>query len=313
MAKILITSEFFCKFDSLARDILTNAGHTVIDNPYGHKFLSPEEIIRYSHDADAFICDLEKINKDVINASPSLKIVSRRGVGVDSVDTAYCAEKGIEVARTLGIVERPVAELVMAYILQFSRRVATLSSDMQSGIWEKKECHSVDGKTLGIVGMGRVAYEVARRASAFGMKIIYCDVAENEKAKKDFGAVRADLETVLANADFVSLHTPLTEKTRGMFNYETLCKMKKSAYIINTSRGAVINSDDLKKTLSENLIKGAAIDVFDVEPETESPLKGMENVILTPHVGTFTQEIFIGMDRAAAQNVVDFFNGKGKQ
>ena len=134
MAKILVTSEYFCKFCGKAKQMLIDAGHTVVDNPYGHTFLTPDKIIPHIGDADAIICDLEKINKDVLDAAKNLKIVARRGVGVDSVDVEECKRRNIEVARTVGLVEKPVAELVMAYIL------------------EKLEAHSLFGKTLGVEG-----------------------------------------------------------------------------------------------------------------------------------------------------------------
>ena len=210
MSDILITSEYFGKFSPEARELLCKAGHHVIDNPYGHKALTPEEILPYAAKADAMICDLENINKDVIDAAKKLKIISRRGVGVDSVDVAYAAEKNITIARTLGVVEPPVAELVMAYILDFSRRVGVLNAHMHDGRWERCECHSVYGKTLGIVGMGKIAYETARRAHAFGMNVLYYDAVSNEKAEKAFGAQRKSLDEVLAKADFVTVHLPLT-------------------------------------------------------------------------------------------------------
>ena len=238
MSDILITSEYFGKFSPEARELLCKAGHHVIDNPYGHKALTPEEILPYAAKADAMICDLENINKDVIDAAKKLKIISRRGVGVDSVDVAYAAEKNITIARTLGVVEPPVAELVMAYILDFSRRVGVLNAHMHDGRWERCECHSVFGKTLGIVGMRKIAYETARRACAFGMNVLYYDAVSNEKAEKAFGAQRKSLDEVLAKADFVTVHLPLTEQTRGFFDYPTICKMKKSAYLINTERDA---------------------------------------------------------------------------
>ena len=167
MAKVLITSEFFGRFDPTARKLLCDAGHIVVDNPYGHKFLSPEEIIPYAGDADAFICDLERITQEVIDAAPNLKIIARRGIGIDSVDHRYAATKGIEVARTLGLVEAPVAEVVFAYILHFSRNISQMNSYMHKGTWEKILSSSVDGKILGIVGLGNIGLEVAKRAAAF--------------------------------------------------------------------------------------------------------------------------------------------------
>lgn len=303
MPRIFITSEFFGKFSDEGFKILREAGFEIID-PYGHKFLQPEEIIKYSGEADGFICDLEKITKEVVDASPRLKIVSRRGVGVDSVCVDYCTQKGITVARTLGIVEAPVAELVMGYILELSRNISKMSKKLHSGIWDKIECHSIDKKTLGLVGMGKIAYETARRAMAFNMEIVYCDINQSTIAETDFGAKRLDFNELLAVSDFVSVHTPLTEETNGMLCYQSICKMKPSACLINTARGAIVNENDLYKAIAEKKIAGAAIDVFDVEPKTDSILNEFENVILTPHIGTFTREIFIDMDIEAAKNIV---------
>ena len=312
MANILITSEYFAAFSQEGKQVLEQAGHRVIDNPYGHTFLTPDKILPHVHEADALVCDLEHITKEVIDAAPHLKIISRRGVGVDSVDVAYANSKGIAVARTLGVVEPPVAELVMAYILEFSRNVSKLNCDMHNGKWEKLECHSVNGKTLGIVGMGKIAFEVARRAHAFGMKLLYCDQQANQQAERQFGAVQAEnLDQLLSQADFVTLHLPLTEQTKGMFHYETIAKMKPTAYLINTARGAIVDQEDLYRAVQEGAIAGAAIDVFDKEPMEDSCLAALPQVLLTPHVGTFTQEIFIQMDIVAAQNIVAFFEKEG--
>jgi phosphoglycerate dehydrogenase-like enzyme len=307
LATVLITSEFFGKFDDTARKMLIDAGHTVIDNPYGHKFLSPEEIIPHARDADAFICDLEKITKEVIDAAPNLKIISRRGVGIDNVDCRYAESRGIEVSRTLGIVEAPVSELIMSYILNFSRNVDQMNIMMHQGIWKKLMSFSVEGKTLGIAGMGNIGTQLAKRAVAFGMKILYCSRSENKSAETEYGAKRVSFDELLSESDFISVNMALTEETRGLFDYAAFCKMKPGAYFINTARGAIIKEQDLKKALEEKRISGAAIDVFDVEPQTESIFRGMDNVILTPHIGSFTREVFIEMDIAAAENVIRRF------
>lgn len=312
MAKVLITSEYFCKFADKARKILTDAGHTVIDNPYGHTFLSPEMIIPYVEEADALVCDLEKINANVLAHAKNLKIIARRGVGVDSVDMKVCKERGIEVARTVGLVEKPVAELVMAYILGFSRKTDILNRDMHAGVWEKVIGHSLFGKTLGIIGMGNIAGEVARRAQSFDMNIVYYDIERKPEAEKKTGAIYQPLEKLLAESDFVTVHMPLNESTRDFIGYKQMCCMKKTAFLINTARGGIVNEEDLAKAASEGKIAGAAIDVFDREPKTDSPLKNCENVVITPHVATFTIETFIAMDEASAQNIVDYFKKEEK-
>lgn len=307
MATVLITSKNFGMFDDVAKKMLVEAGHKVIDNPYGQKYLSPEQIIPYAHDVDAILCGIEKITKGVIDAAPNLKIISRRGAGVDNIDCSYAASKGIEVARTIGVVEAPVAELVMAYILHFARNLDQMNKLMHQGVWERLVALSIEGRTLGIAGMGNIGYQVAKRAASFGMNIIYYNRSRNEDAEREFGAKKVSFDELLSGSDFLSVSMPLTDETRGMFDYTAFCKMKPDAYFINTARGAIVKEHDLKKALDEKRIKGAALDVFEVEPQTDSIFKGMDNVILTPHVGSFTREVFIKMDIAAAQNVIRKF------
>lgn len=307
MAVVLITSEYFGRYDDTARQMLADAGHTVTDNPYGHKFLSSEEIIPYIKDADAIICDLEKINADVLRAAPRLKAVSRRGVGVDSVDTAYCRDHGIAVFRTPGLVAAPVAELVMTYILMFSRKVDVNDRFMQAGRWEKTVGTSVAGKTLGIVGFGAIGQEVAARAAGFGMRILYYDLLPSPDKAQRWKAEYVQLDELLQNSDFVTLHVPLDERTRDLMDARRIRQMKPSAFLINTARGGIVNESDLAAALTERRLAGAAVDVFDVEPKTDSPLKGLNNTYLTPHIATFTKETFVAMDIQAAKNLIDYF------
>lgn len=306
MTKVVITSEFFGKFSDEGERILKEAGFEVVPNPY-NKDLNEEEVISIIEEADAIICDLEPITQKAMDVAPNLKIIARRGVGVDSVDVDYANKKGIEVARTLGVVEKPVAELAMAYILQINRKISTLDVEMKQGSWNKILGSSLEGKVLGIVGMGNIAKELVRKAKVFDMKIIYSDVFRNQDAEKELGVEYVSFEELLAKSDVISIHVPLLDSTVDMFNYETMKLMKRKPILINTARGPVVNEDDLCKALEEGLVSFAAIDVFDVEPKTDSKLRHCDNAILTPHVATFTKEVFINMDVLAAKNVVDYF------
>lgn len=304
--KVAITSEFFGKFSNEAFKILEENGLEVIPNRYAKYLDKEEEIISLTKDANAVICDLEKISKNVIDKSPNLEIIARRGVGTDSVAVEYAEEKGIKVARTLGVVEKPVAELVMSYILNISRQIMPLNKSMHQGNWNKILAHSIDGKTLGIIGMGNIGKEITRKAQAFDMNIIYYDVDRKKSLEDELGIEYQELGQLFENADIITLHVPLNEHTENLIDYEAMSKMKKSPILINTARGPVLNNEDLKRALEEGLISYAAVDVFDEEPKTNSVLKETENVILTPHVGTFTEEIFIKMDVLAAKNVVEY-------
>lgn len=304
--KVAITSEFFGRFSDKAFKILEENGFEVIANKY-EKYLDKEkEIVSLTKDADAVICDLEHISKEVIDQSPNLKIIARRGVGTDSVAVNYAEEKGVKVARTLGVVEKPVAELVMAYILNVFRKIDDLNTSMHQGDWNKILAHSIDGQTIGIIGMGNIGKEITRKAKAFDMNVVYFDVNRQKEIEEDLNIEYLELDELYRTADVITLHVPLNAATENLIDYSAAQKMEKAPLLINTSRGPVVNNEDLKKALDEGLISYAAIDVFDEEPKTDSVLKECENVILTPHVGTFTEEIFIKMDVLAAQNVVDY-------
>ncbi len=304
--KVAITSEFFGRFSDKAFKILEENGFEVIENKYEKYLDKEEEIVSLSKDADAVICDLEHISKEVIDQSPNLKIIARRGVGTDSVAVDYAEEKGIKVARTLGVVEKPVAELVMAYILNVFRKIDDLNTSMHQGEWNKILAHSIDGQTIGIIGMGNIGREITRKAKAFDMNVVYFDVNRQIEIEEELDIEYLELDELYKTADVITLHVPLNDATENLIDYSAAQKMEKAPLLINTSRGPVVNNKDLKKALEEGLISYAAVDVFDEEPKTDSVLKGCENVILTPHVGTFTEEIFIKMDVLAAQNVVDY-------
>lgn len=308
MAKILITSEYFGKFDQAGIKLLQDAGHDVFD-PFGHRFLSSEDILPHAGSVDAIICDLEKINQEVIEAAPNLRIIARRGVGIDSVDHMYAAQRGIEVARTLHVLDGAVAELVFAYIIQLYRRVPEMNLDMHNGLWNKRMSHSIEGATIGILGMGNIGLEVAKRAYAFDMNVLYFGRSANDKAEQQYGAQKVTLCEILGQSDILSIHLPLNEETKHLLNRKNLDQMKKGSILINTARGALIDEQDLKEMIEQGHLAGAAIDVFDVEPCTDSSLKQFSNVILTPHIGSFTREVFIKMDIAAAQNVIHYFEG----
>lgn len=306
--KVAITSEYFGKFSNEAFNVLKDNGFEVIENKYDKFLDKEEEIISLSKEANAIICDLEEISQNVIDQSPNLEIIARRGVGTDSVAVNYAKEKGIKVARTLGVVEKPVAELVMSFILNISRRIIPLNKEMHQGKWNKILGNSLEGKTLGIIGMGNIGEEITRKARAFDLDVIYHDVERKLEVEEKFEMEYSSLDELYQKADIITLHVPLNKHTENLIDYEALKKMKKKAILINTARGAVVNNKDLKKALDSDLIAYAAVDVFDTEPKTDSVLVDCDNVLLTPHVGTFTEEIFIKMDVLAAQNVVDFFN-----
>jgi glyoxylate reductase len=271
----------------------------------------PEEI----KDVDAMILALEPIDEHMLKYFPKLRIIARYGVGYDTVNVEACMRRGIYVTHTPGILSHAVAELTIGLMLCLSRRLIQADNYVRT-MWAKPERSilpigiDLHGKTLGIVGLGRIGYEVAVRAKAFNMKIIYNDVERKSEAEKVLEAQYVDLETLLKSSDFVSIHVPLTPQTRGLISERELRLMKRTAYIINTSRGPVIDEDALCRALREGWIAGAGLDVFSKEPlPLNSPLINMENVVLAPHIGTYTRETRRAMALMCIENVRSALSG----
>jgi len=229
-----------------------------------------------------------RVDKAMIDGAPKLKYIIRGGVGVDTIDVEYAKAKGILVDNTPEASSLAVAELTFALMLAMPNNLVKADVSMKQGKWLKKELERTElyGKTLGLVGIGRIAREVATRAAAFGMKVIAYD---KYVAASDVAAMMS-LDEVFAKADYLSLHTPLTDETRGMINKDSIAKMKNGARLVNTCRGQVIVEQDVVDALSAGKLAGYATDVFYKEPPEGSPLLSAPNIILTPHLGASTEE-----------------------
>jgi D-3-phosphoglycerate dehydrogenase len=229
-----------------------------------------------------------KVDKAMIDAAPKLKYVIRGGVGVDTIDVDYAKSKGIAVDNTPEASSLAVAELAFALMISMPNHIAEADASMKQGKWLKKELERTElgGKTLGLVGIGRIARELAVRAKAFGMKVIAYD---KYVQASDVAEMRS-LDEVLAQSDFISLHTPLTDETRGMMNTAAFAKMKTGAYLINTCRGPVVKTEDVAAALKDGKLGGYATDVYDKEPPEGSALLTAPRVVLTPHLGASTEE-----------------------
>jgi D-3-phosphoglycerate dehydrogenase len=229
-----------------------------------------------------------KVDKAMIDAAPKLKYVIRGGVGVDTIDVDYAKSRGIAVDNTPEASSLAVAELAFALMIAMPNHIAEADSSMKQGKWLKKELERTElgGKTLGLVGIGRIARELALRAKAFGMKVI----AYDKYVRSADEAAMTSLDGLLADSDYISLHTPLTDETRGMIDSAAIAKMRKGAYLINTCRGPVVKAEDVAAALREGRLGGYAADVYDKEPPEGSPLLSAPRVLLTPHLGASTEE-----------------------
>ena len=274
------------------------------------------ESLREVKDAEALVPLHEYVNEQLLSHTPKLKVVSRFGVGYDRIDVEACTKRGIYVTHTPNVLSRAVAELTFALMLCLSRRIIDADRYVRTE-WAKAGRSTLPlredlaGKTLGIIGLGRIGTEVARRAKAFEMKIVYYDKLRRPDVERELGAEYVSLDELLRTSDFVSIHVPLTPETTSLIGEEELKKMKKTAYLINTSRGPVIDEKALCRALREHWIAGAGLDVFAVEPlPLDSPLIKMKNVVLTPHMATHTVETRRRMISVVAEDVRRVLTGK---
>ncbi len=291
--KMLKDNNFEVKYEELDHDSLLN------------------EIAEY----DALIVrSRTKVTADIIEkgASGNLKVIGRAGIGVDNIDVKKATELGIKVVNAPTGSTISVAELAVAHMLALARSIPKADSSMKRGEWIKKQLKGVElyGKTLGLIGSGRIAQHVARIAKGLGMNIlVYSPHCTDEKAQK-MGAKRATLEEVLKESDFVSLHIPKTEETYHLIDEEKLSLMKPTAYLINCARGGVVDEDALYRFLKEGKIAGAAIDVFEEEPPKGSKLLELENVVLSPHIGASTKEAQIRAGTICVEQVMKVLRGE---
>lgn len=266
-------------------------------------------------DAQALIVrNQTKVNQELIDAAPNLKIIARAGAGLDNVDTAYAKEKGIVVSYTPDANSLSVAELTLGLMLALLRKIPDARQDTLTGGWNRVKFTGTElnGKTLGLIGMGRIGTLTATRARAFGMKIIAADpyLAADAPHLKELNGKLVSLDELLAQADVITCHSPLTPDTRGMLTYQHFSKMKPTACFINTSRGEVVDERGLTQALLEHKLAGAALDVREVEPPHQSALNQLENVILTPHIAAFTLEAQERVVDAVCEDVRLVLSGK---
>src|SRR5574338_1352571 len=234
-----------------------------------------------------------KITKDMIEKADRCKVIARVGVGLDNIDVDSANAKGIRVINAVEGAMNAVAELALGLMLSLAREIPRADREIRNGNWLKKELmgSELSGKYLGIVGLGNIGKRLAKLARGLNMNIIGFDVMPiPDDFARDVGLIKADVDTLISSADFISFHVPLTEETRHLVNSQRISKMKKNVYLINTSRGEIIDEDALYDALKEKRIAGAALDVFEKEPATGNKLTTLPNVVCTPHVGAQTKE-----------------------
>jgi D-3-phosphoglycerate dehydrogenase len=265
--------------------------------------ITPEQIKEKISNFDIVVVrSRTKITKEMIDRATQCKIIARVGVGLDNIDVDAAKAKNIRVINAVEGAMNAVAELVLGLMLSMAREIPRADREIRNGKWLKKELMGIElsGKYLGIVGLGNIGKRLAKLARGLNMNIIGFDVMPiADDFARDVGLIKADIDTLISSADFISFHVPLTETTHHLVNAKRISTMKKTAYIINTSRGEIIDEDALHDALKEGKIAGAALDVFEKEPATGNKLTTLPNVVCTPHIGAQTKEA-----QALAANVI---------
>lgn len=307
--KVLSTSPTFGYYVSEPVEYLEKHGCEVELVPQNKK-MSEKELIEAAKEYDALIVGVEKISRSVIQDSERLKVIAKHGAGVDNIDLEAASGKGVAVINAPGANSDAVADLTIGLFISLARSIPFADRSVKEGRWPRVVGAQLNEKTLGIIGLGKIGKKVAKRALGFGMKVVAYDIAEDEALSRECGIIYLTLDKLLAESDFVSIHIPLNAATRRLVGDRELRLMKKEAFLVNISRGDIVDEDALCRVLKEGVIRAAALDVFTNEPPKESPLLTMDHVILTPHMAGYTFEALKDTGMICARGIVDILEKK---
>lgn len=308
--KVLISlgKRFYEAFPDLG-GWLRREGIEVVEQ-FGYDQEPPRELIKeLVRDVDVYVVGVDRIDREVMEAAPKLKLIVKHGAGVDNIDLECAKEMGIAVTFARGCNAQSVAELAVALMLSVCRGIPGQSAVVRSGGWELCMGCELSQKTLGLVGYGNIGRRVARIAQAFGMKVTAYDPYIQEDVLRKAGVEPKPMEEVLSGADFVSLHAPAARENRDLINRETLAMMKPTAYLINTARGDLVDEDALAEALLEGRLAGAAMDVFKREPP-DPHLASLERTVFTPHLGACTVDSARKLSEMSFENIMNYRNGQ---
>ena len=309
MPKVLITTVPFGKKDRLPLDLLENARLDYQINPFNKK-LTEDQLAEIIPDFDAIIAGTEPITEKVLNRAVKLKLISRVGIGLDSVDLIAAQKRDIKVSYTPDAPSLAVAELTLGLMLTLLRAIHVSNSQMHKGKWHRFYGKRLEKVTIGIIGVGRIGTGVLKRLKGFGPSIILVnDIKPNHELGKEYKLEWSSKEQIFKEADIISLHVPLTHLTNNMVRKEQLLSMKSDAIIINTSRGGIINEHDLYEVMQSGHLRGAAIDVFEKEPYV-GPLKEIERCLLTAHMGSMSVDCRTRMEIESTEEAIRLLTGK---
>ncbi len=310
--KILLTTTSFQDTPGAHHDLLARSGFEVIRERGPLSEAQMLDLIREHHGFDAFLNGDDRISARVIDAAgPRLKVIAKYGIGLDSIDVAHATEKKVPVLFTPGVNHTTVAEHTFGLMIALAKDFWGHASAVKNGRWVRRTGHELMGKTLGVLGLGRIGQEVVKRANAFGMRCVGFSRHWPEEFAREFGVARAaSAEELLPQADVVSLHMNLNDANRGFINARTLATMKQGAYLINTARGGLVIEDDVAEACRTGLLAGYATDVVDEEPmKSDHPFQSIDSILVTPHIGSRTFESVERQALRAVTNLVEYLAG----
>lgn len=302
--KVFVSTHPFSTTSDKPFELLKHYGFDVRLNPFNHK-ISTQELVKEIKDADILIAGTEKITEEVLKNAPNLKLISRVGIGLDGVDFDLCKKYGIKVAYTPDAPTVAVAELCVGMILDLARQITTANNRMAKKIWERHMGTLLYGKTIGILGLGRIGKSLAHLLSSFNVKLLAYDLSPDLAFGKLYNINFVSKEELLQSSDVVSVNVPLKQDTLNYITFNELSLMKSNAFLINTARGGIVNESDLYSILQAKKIAGAAVDVFEEEPY-KGELIGLDNCILTSHMGASTIDSRTDMETQAVEEAIRF-------
>lgn len=305
---VLVTTRSFGREVPEPLERLRREGCTILEWREGSG-LALDDLGSKVAQADAWIVAFHPLDAGLMDAAPRLRLIAKHGVGVDNIDIAAATDRGIVVTIAPGANDQAVADLTMALLLSLLRRIPEANASVKAGHWERFLGVGLTGKTMGILGLGRIGQAVARRAKGFGVELLAADPQWPEEAAREIGIRRVDRDTLFARSDVISLHLPLTPETEGLIGESEIARMKDGLWLVNASRGGIVREKAMYEALVTGKVAGYATDVFEAEPPLGNPLLTLPNVVATPHIGPYTGESLRLMGERCADAVLKILQG----
>lgn len=309
MPHIVVTSPSFSRHPTLRQELLALFPQARFREE--ESVLTGQALLEHIADADALIVGLEKIDEALLAAKPGLRLIAKYGVGLDSIDQEACARHGVAIGWTGGINARSVSEIALGFMLGLTHNVFRNATLLRDGVWNKRGGILLSGKTVGIVGLGHIGRDLTRLLAPFGCRILGNDIEDRSDFCREWQVTPCDKETLYAEADIVTLHVPLTPLTHHLINAATLARLKPGAFLINTSRGSVVDQAALHAALAGGALAGAALDVYEKEPPDELEFLRQPGLVATPHIAGNANEVVLAMGRSAIAHLRSFFEKDG--